>query len=63
MIPLESVMSKVWNNKIFKNIQEKADEASKFLQKKKVLAPMQQNMVLMKDFLTKQRLHQLLQFQ
>jgi ribonucleoside-diphosphate reductase alpha chain len=31
MIPLESVMSKVWNGKIFKNIQEKADEASKIL--------------------------------
>ena len=31
MIPLESVMSKVWNKKIFKNIQEKADLASKDL--------------------------------
>ena len=31
MIPLESVMSKVWNKKIFKNIQEKVDEASKIL--------------------------------
>ena len=31
MIPLESVMSKVWNKKIFKNIQEKADQASKDL--------------------------------
>jgi len=27
-IPLESVMSKVWNNKIFKHIQTKANEAS-----------------------------------
>jgi ribonucleoside-diphosphate reductase alpha chain len=31
MIPLESVMSKVWNKKIFKNIQEKTDQASKDL--------------------------------
>ena len=30
-IPLESVMSKVWNNKIFKNIQKKVDESSKKL--------------------------------
>ena len=33
MIPFESVMSKVWNNKIFKNIQEKVDESSKILAK------------------------------
>ena len=31
MIPLESVMSKVLNKKVFKNIQEKADHASKEL--------------------------------
>ena len=30
-IPLESVMSKVWNNKIFKHIQIKVDESSKKL--------------------------------
>jgi ribonucleoside-diphosphate reductase alpha chain len=30
-IPLESVMSKVWNKKIFKNIQENVDQASKDL--------------------------------
>ena len=30
-IPLESVMSKVWNKKIFKNIQEGVDQASKDL--------------------------------
>ena len=39
MIPLESVMSKVWNNKIFKNIQEKADEASKILAEEKGPCP------------------------
>ena len=39
MIPLESVMSKVWNNKIFKNIQEKVDEASKILAKEKGPCP------------------------
>ncbi len=30
-VPLESVMSKSWNNKIFKNIQEGVDKASKKL--------------------------------
>ena len=30
-IPLESVMSKVWNKKIFKHIQENVDQASKDL--------------------------------
>ena len=30
-IPFESVMSKVWNKKIFKNIQENVDQASKDL--------------------------------
>ncbi len=31
MIPLESVMSKVWNKKIFENIQKKVDQSSKDL--------------------------------
>ena len=39
MIPLESIMSKVWNNKIFKNIQEKVDEASKILAEEKGPCP------------------------
>ena len=39
MIPLESVMSKIWNSKIFKNIQEKADEASKILAEEKGPCP------------------------
>jgi len=39
IIPLESVMSKVWNNKIFKNIQEKVDEASKILAEEKGPCP------------------------
>ena len=39
MIPLESVMSKVWNKKIFKNIQEKADNASKILAEEKGPCP------------------------
>ena len=39
MIPLESVMSKVWNNKIFKNIQEKVDDASKILAEEKGPCP------------------------
>ena len=39
MIPLESVMSKVWNNKIFKNIKEKADVASRILAEEKGPCP------------------------
>ena len=39
MIPLESVMSKIWNSKIFKNIQEKVDEASKILAEEKGPCP------------------------
>ena len=38
-IPFESVMSKVWNNKIFKNIQEKVDKASKVLAEEKGPCP------------------------
>jgi ribonucleoside-diphosphate reductase alpha chain len=39
MIPFESVMSKIWNNKIFKNIQERVDEASKILAEEKGPCP------------------------
>ena len=38
-IPLESVMSKVWNKKIFKNIQEKVDQASKDLAEERGACP------------------------
>jgi len=38
-IPLESVMSKVWNNKIFKYIQTKADQASKILAEERGACP------------------------
>ena len=38
-IPLESVMSKVWNNKIFKHIQTKVDQASKILSKERGACP------------------------
>ena len=38
-IPLESVMSKVWNNKIFKNIQEKVDDSSKKLAEERGACP------------------------
>ena len=37
--PLESVMSKVWNNKIFKYIQTKADQASKVLAEERGACP------------------------
>ena len=38
-IPLESVMSKVWNKRIFKDIQEKADQASKDLAEERGACP------------------------
>ena len=38
-IPLESVMSKVWNKKIFKHIQKKVDESSKELAKERGACP------------------------
>jgi len=39
MIPLESVMSKVWNKKIFLDIQEKVDNASKALSEERGPCP------------------------
>ena len=38
-IPLESVMSKVWNNKIFKHIQTEVDQASKQLAEERGSCP------------------------
>ena len=38
-IPLESVMSKVWNKKIFKHIQENVDQASKDLSDERGACP------------------------
>jgi len=38
-IPLESIMSKVWNGKIFKHIQEGADKASKKLSEERGPCP------------------------
>jgi ribonucleoside-diphosphate reductase alpha chain len=38
-IPLESVMSKVWNNKIFKHIQNGVDESSKKLSEERGACP------------------------
>ena len=39
MIPFGSIMSKVWNKKIFKDIQEKADQASKDLAEERGACP------------------------
>ena len=39
MIPLESVMSKVWNKKIFKHIQEEVDKASHDLAEERGACP------------------------
>ena len=52
-IPFGSVMSKVWNKKIFKNIQEKLTTASKILADERGLVLTQLNTELKKDFLTK----------
>jgi len=38
-IPLESVMSKVWNNKIFKHIQKEVDQSSKMLAEERGACP------------------------
>ena len=38
-VPLESVMSKVWNKKIFEHIQKKADESSKELAEERGACP------------------------
>ena len=38
-VPLESVMSKVWNKKIFKHIQKKVDESSKELAEERGACP------------------------
>ena len=38
-IPLESVMSKVWNKRIFKDIQDKVDQASKDLAEERGACP------------------------
>jgi len=38
-VPLESVMSKVWNKKIFEHIQEKVDESSKELARERGACP------------------------
>ena len=39
MVPLESVMSKVWNKKIFENIQKKVDQSSKDLAEERGACP------------------------
>ena len=39
MVPLGSIMSKVWNKKIFKHIQEKVDQASKDLAEERGACP------------------------
>ena len=62
-IPFGSVMSKVWNKKIFKNIQDKVDLASKTLAEEGEHVQMLKSMELKKDFQTKQRLLQQHQFQ
>ena len=57
-IPLESVMAKSWNKKIFKQIDEKVNQASKDLAEERGLVLMLQSMDLKKDFQTKLQLLQ-----
>ena len=54
-VPIESVMSKTWNNKIFKHIQTEVDQASKKLADERGACPMLKNTVSKKDFLIKQQ--------
>ena len=57
------IEAKFGTTKYLKISKKKLIKHPKFLLKKKVLAQMQQNTVLMRGFLTKQRLHPLHQFQ
>lgn len=49
-IPMESVMAKVWNNKIFKHIKEEADKASIILAQEKGACPDAEEAGLMERF-------------
>ena len=50
-------MSKVWNKKIFSNIQQKVDKASKDLADERGACPDAEEFKSKKDFQTKQQLH------
>jgi ribonucleoside-diphosphate reductase alpha chain len=49
-IPMESVMAKVWNNKIFKQIREEADKASEVLAEGRGACPDAEEVGLMERF-------------
>lgn len=49
-IPMESVMAKVWNNKIFKHIREEADKASELLAEERGACPDAEEVGLMERF-------------
>lgn len=49
-IPMESVMAKVWNNKIFKQIREEADKASEVLAEERGACPDAEEVGLMERF-------------
>ena len=53
MIPMESVVAKVWNKKIFKHISEKANEASKELAVERGACPDAQERNIMERFSNK----------
>lgn len=52
-IPMESVMAKVWNNKIFKHIKEEADRVSKVLAEEKGPCPDAEEVGVMERFTNK----------
>lgn len=49
-IPMESVMAKVWNKKIFENIREQADRASEILAEERGACPDAEEVGLMERF-------------
>ena len=53
MMPLESVMSKVWNKQIFENIQKKVDQSSKDLAEERGACPDAEDYGIMERFSNK----------
>jgi ribonucleoside-diphosphate reductase alpha chain len=53
MVPMESVMSKVWNSKIFKHVNKKVNKASKDLAEKRGPCPDAKDAGLMERFTNK----------
>ena len=63
MIPIESVMSKVWNKKYLSIFKKEVDQASKDLAEERGACPDADDYGIKKDFQIKQRLHLQHQYQ